>query len=119
MMTAGKILDFILENRGVKTFKGYTKEEIAAVILEGIENRTLYYAETPDGKVSGMILAIKVEKDRILFVVENLSMSMRNLKAFARKAYKEFPGYKLEAMRHEKIRHFNTDKLYKKLGASL
>lgn len=114
-MTAGKILDFILANRGTKTFKDWTVSEIAAGIATGIEENTLLWLEK-DNQVTGVILAEKFPAERVLFVTENLAMSLDNLKQFAAKAQQMYPGWNLEAMRHNQHRKFKTKRLYQLLS---
>ena len=114
MITAGQLLDFILEHREDKVFKGFSKEKVASLVREGIFNGTLYYSLSKDNKITGMILAEKRE-DNVLFILENLSMSIETLSEFAKIASYRFPGMKLEAMRHGQHRKFNTEKLYRKL----
>ena len=114
MITAGQLLDFVLENRTDKVFKGFSKEEVAAAINEGIEDGTLFYA-TDGEKITGMILGEKIETPKVIFVTENLAMSLKTLMIFARMANERFPGYRLEAMRHDRHRKFNTEQLYRKL----
>ncbi len=114
MITVGALLDFILENREDKVFKGFTKEEVAGAVDEGLQDGTLFYATEQD-KISGMILAQKIHTPQVLFVVENLAMNLQNLGQFARMASERFPGWRLEAMRHGKHRKFDTEKLYRKL----
>lgn len=115
MITVGQLLDFVMENRKGKVFKGYTRGQVAAALTEGIEDGTLFYCATLDEKITGMILAFKIHEPKVLFVTENLAMKMSNLKEFARKAKIKFPGWSIEAMRHDKHRKYNTDRLYKKL----
>ena len=109
------LYEFVMANKSDKTFIGYSDMRIAGMLKEGLDAGTLFYATSPDNKIVGMILAIKDPVTGVLFVTENLSMSLSNLKMFARKAREMFKGYKLEAMRHGKHRQFNTDKLYTKL----
>ena len=90
-----------------------SEAEIASQVAEGLQNGTLYYMTDAEGKLCGMILA-KIEGN-VLFVTENLSMSLKNLREFAKKAQIEFPQFKLEAMRHNKHRKFNTELIYNKL----
>ena len=115
MKTIGDLLDFVMLNRGTTTFMGFTEERIAAMLKEGVEENTLFYALDNDGKIRGMILAVKDEKHGILFVTENLAMNMNNLKVFAKKAHATWPHLSLQAIRHGSHRIFNTGKLYHKL----
>lgn len=116
MITVGQLIDFILENRTDKVFKGYTKEEVAGAVEKGLQDGTLFY-DTDGHKVTGMVLAEKIPNKKVMFVIENLAMSIDRLRKFAQKSQQMYPGWKLEAMRHNKHRIFNTEKLYKKLVA--
>lgn len=115
-LTVGDLVDFILLNRGTTTFMGIEEPRIASMVSEGIEAGTMFYSVNPDNTISGMILAIKDDRQKVLFVTENLSMTIANLKAFAKRAKTQWPDYKLEAIRHGSHRHFNTNKLYTKLS---
>lgn len=109
------LIRFILQNKKDKVFIGMDEPEIAARIKQGIDERSLYYGIDGDGKLTGLILAEIVHDKKLIFVTENLAMSIENLKTFARRAKQEFPGYRLEAMRHGSHRRFDTNKLYNKL----
>ena len=114
MITFGALLEFILKHREDKVFKGFTEGEVAGAVAEGIEDGMLFYASDGE-KITGMILGQKRPASKIMFVVENLAMSLSTLKQFAMMAQERFPGWTLEAMRHDKHRKFNTEKLYRKL----
>lgn len=117
MITAGDLLDFILANRSDKTFKGMSKEQIAGAVLKGLEDSLILYSIKPDGQeIAGMILAEKDEANRVIFVTENMAMSIGLLKRFAQWCRHNYPGWHIEAMRHGKHRKFNTEKLYRKLS---
>lgn len=114
-LTVRDLVDFILLNRGTTTFMDMTEERIASMIRDGIKDETLFYTVNGNNELTGTILAIKDNSQKILFVTENLSMNITNLKAFARRAKVQWPDYKLEAIRHGSHRKFNTSKLYNKL----
>jgi len=114
-MTAGQLLDFVLENKGDKVFRNLSKEEIAGLLVEGLRDETIYFSETSDGKITGMILAYRIPERKVMFVRENLAMNLRNLTLFAKKLAITYPGWSIEALRHGALRQFNTSKLYKKL----
>lgn len=112
-MTAGDLLDFVINNKGTTTFVGYSDLQIARMIKDGLDDFSIWYAHEND-KITGMIL---VEfHDGVMDITENLAMTLSNLKAFARRARKEFPHYRIEAMRHGSKRVFNTEKIYNKLN---
>lgn len=105
-----------MSHKGHTTFMGYNEGEIAYMVRKGLEENSLYYSTNLEGEITGMILAEVDHKKKVVFVIENLSMNMRNLITFAQKARTQFHGYAIEAMRHiTKHRKYNTTKLYKKL----
>jgi len=110
--TIGNLIDFVMLNRTNKCFIGYSKEQVAGMILQGLTDNLLYYATTSSGAISGMILA-KKEDNETLWIEENLAMTLSNLKAFAVKAKKEFPNYSFEGFKCRKSRKYN--KLFNKL----
>ena len=117
MITIGQMLDWVMEHRKGKVFKGYTRGEVAAALQEGVESNTLWYVSAPCGKIVGMILFTKLTKPKVLFVIENMAMSVKTLGVFAKRAKQEYPGWNIEGMRHDTHRKFNTSKLYRKLQA--
>ena len=109
------LMKFIMDNKHDKVFKNMSENEIAFQVDECLEMNCLYYSIDADSNITGVILAIPYYKKGVLFVVENLAMTLSNLKAFARKAKIQFPTLRLEAIRHNKIHKFNTETLYRKL----
>jgi len=109
------MVDFIVANRKDKIFIGYTEEEIAIEVESGIAHNTMCYA-TDDGKITGVIFVNRDDENKVLFVRDNLAMTIKNLKLFATIAKNFYPGYTLQAMRHNCRRIFNTQKLYQKLS---
>ena len=114
-LTVRDLVDFILLNRGTTTFINMEEPRIASMVRDGISDNTMFYSVNSDNQLTGMILAVKDDEQKILFVTENLAMTLTNLKAFARRAREQWPDYKLEAIRHGSHRKFNTNKLYTKL----
>jgi len=110
--TTGHLIDFVMLNRTNKCFIGYSKEQVAGMIIYALSNNLLYYATDSLGNINGMILA-KIEDERTLWIEENLAMSLSNLKAFALKAKEQFPNYSFEGFKCRKSRKYN--KLFNKL----
>lgn len=115
-VTLGELYEFVIANKGTTTFMGYSNYTIMGLLKQGLDNNTLLFAQDFNGKVCGMILADKDDKRKILFVTENLSMTLSTLKQFAKIAKERWSEYRLEAIRHTGHRKFNTSKLYNKLG---
>lgn len=114
-VTFGELYKWVLANKGIKTFMGYSNERIWWMLKEGIDEGTLLYNLNVNGSISGMILATKDVEKKILFVTENLAMSISTLRQFAKIAKERLPDYTLRAIRHCKERHWDTDKFYNKL----
>src|ERR1017187_7625724 len=110
--TVGQLIDFVMLNRTNKCFTGYSKAQVAGMIILGIDNKVLYYATNHDGNITGMILA-KEEENKTLWIEENLAMTLSNLKAFCIKAKEQFPGYSFEGFKCRRNRKYN--KLVNKL----
>ena len=108
------LLDFILKNKNDKVFLGFSDAQIAYAIKEGIDNGTLLYSVSSNGNLDGMILAKENKVDKILFITENLAVSMSNLKQFAKIAMERWPGYKLEFLKHNKHKIQDLEILYKR-----
>ena len=108
------LYEFVLANKTDKSFLGFSDERIVQMLYEGIHDKTLFYSLNTDGTLKGMLLFGLSHKDKFIFILENLSMSIPTLREFARKSAIEFPGYRWEAMRHGKHRKFST-KFYNKL----
>lgn len=114
--TFKNLLDFVLANKSNKTFLGMTKMHIIHLLQAGIQEGTLLYNQDSTGKIDGMILAEKRDKDKILFITENLSMNMHNLQTFASVAKQRWPEYRLEWLKHGKHKQHPTERIYNKLG---
>lgn len=109
------LITFILLNKG-KTFNEYsTEKEIAWAVHFALENKTLYYSLDEWGNINGMIMAEKREPQHVLFIIENLAMSLKNLKQFARRASQDFKGYRLEWLKHGINKKHNTERIWKHL----
>jgi len=110
--TFGQLIDFILEYRKDKVFTNLSKEQVAFMVKKAVDAGTLYYA-TDGHKITGMILARKDDEKKILFIIENLALTIKNLRTFAKKAAVDFPGYGFEGIRHKRHAKFNDQKFIK------
>ena len=115
MPNVGDLMRFILDNNKGKCFQNYSLHDIIFAVKKGLADETLYYSIDPKGNITGMILA-EIKPGNVLFVIENLSMNISNLKAFAKMAKERFPNLKLEWLKHGIHKKHDTDKIYKKLG---
>lgn len=109
------LVDFVMANKGTKTFLGYSDERILEILARGFMENTYYYEQGLDGRIVGFILAEVDENRKLVFVTENLAMTLDRLARFTAKLMMDYPGYKMEAYRHGKLVKFNLNKLYSKL----
>ena len=100
--TVGDLYQFILKNKKNKVFSEYDNRQIVTLIMNGLMDKTLYYAQDKEGNITGMILAEVQKSRKTLFVMENLAMNLSNLKAFAMKARQQFPGYYFQGYKRNK-----------------
>ena len=114
-ITIKDIYDFALANKGTKTFMGIRDERILMMIKEAVDAGTLFYHLDSEGRLAGFIIGVKDDVNKVMFVSENLAMSLATLRLFAAKCRALFPNYSIEAFRHGCHRKFNTQKLYNKL----
>ena len=112
--TFGDLVDFVMEHRKDKVFTDMDKMEVASKLHEYIQIDSLYYAVS-EGKITGMILADIDFDNKVLFVTENLALSLLNMRNFARKAAVEYPGFKIDGLRHDKPITYKMNNLLKKL----
>ena len=111
----GDLVAFVLLNKG-DTFTEYEGEyQIALKMKDSLDKGLLYYSYDGLGRIDGMIMAEKREESKVIFVIENLALSLKNLKAFARRAKKDFEGYELRWYKNGILKTHNTEHIYKKL----
>ena len=110
------LLDFVLANKSNKTFLDMTTMHIISLLQKGIEEGTLLYHQDSEGKVIGMVLAERRDKEGILFVTENLSMNLATLKIFSRMANKRWPHLNLQWYKHNILKKHSTEKFYDKMS---
>jgi len=114
-LTFGDLIEFILKNKSDKTFIGQSLQNIIDNVGTALDNETLFYAVDESGNITGMILAEIREEAGVLFVTENLAMSINTLKGVAKKARIMFPQYKLEWLKRGIHKKHDTNKIYSKL----
>jgi len=114
--TFGDLINFILENRKDKVFVGDSIDTVITKCQKGIKEGTLLFSVGTDNAINGMILAEENWPEQgVLFVIENLSMSLENLRKFAKIAKKRKPNHRLEWFKHHIHKTHSTEKLYEKL----
>lgn len=113
--TIKDLIKFVLTNRKNKSFVDLSIGQIGYVIAGCLSTKTLYYTITND-KISGMILALIDKENKTLFVIENLSMTVTNVKLFFKRCKIDFPDYSIETMRHGRYIKYNLPHLDQKLS---
>jgi len=106
-ISVGHLYNFIMAHKSNKVFTEYTPEQIVTLIYNGIRDKTLYYSLDTNGSIDGMILAEIHIPSKKLFVMENLAMTLTNLRKFAQKAKEQFPGFRIEGYKHGKYHTYN------------
>ncbi len=114
-MTIGDLFEFIKLNKGQNTFIGMDDDFILSCVKWHIENEILLYSTDKDNKVNGMLLAEKRGED-VIFIGENLALTLSNLKKFAAIAKKNWPTRRLEWIKNGIYKMHNTERFYNKLA---
>lgn len=112
------LFEFVLKNKGAKTFMGYSDAEIFDMLVDHLAQNDkfcLYYAVNEKCELVGVILFEVNLEDKMIFVTENLAMSLATLRQFAKMAKSRFPGFTLQWLKYGKLKQFNTEKFYRKL----
>ena len=109
------MVDYVMANRGDKTFRGYSEEQIIRMLYRGLQEQTLYYEQGLDGRIAGMVLATVNPEKKTIWVDEIIAENIGVVKRFAAKSKSNFPDYAIAAQRHGKTINYSTEKLYQKL----
>ncbi len=112
--TVGDLYQFILKNKKNKVFSEYDNRQIVTLIMNGLMDKTLYYAQDKEGNITGMILAEVQKSRKTVFVMENLAMNLTNLRAFAMKAREQFRGYYFQGYKRD--RYIDYTKLTQRIS---
>lgn len=94
---------------------GYDNEFIFRMLADHVQTCELFYSTDCNGHIDGVIL-FERRPDNLLFVTENLSMTMATLRKFAIMARERYPEHRLEWLKYGKHKHFNTNRFYQKLN---
>jgi hypothetical protein len=114
MITAGNIVDFMLLNRGTTTFMDMDESQIAFVVDKAIKDQCLLFTRDNE-QITGLVIAEADWTNRILFVTENLSMNLTNLKRIAEVGRLMFPDFTIKAIRHGHFVCHDFNKILAKL----
>jgi hypothetical protein len=112
--TVKDLYNFVQTNKG-NTFVGYSDAEIVELLFNHVKSHSLFYEQSEEGDIVGLIVADIDHNNKLIYVQENLSMSLSRLGRFAKKAVEAWPNYKIEYTKHGIYKAPDTDKLLKKL----
>jgi hypothetical protein len=117
MITLENVVEFILEHRKNKVFKGFTREQIALACVDSLEEEAfLVDVDFNTGKIYGVVLGRQAPAYKLLHICHILTISPGVIKRFVAEFKKRFPDWDLQANRHDNlIRYKNTPKLCERL----
>jgi hypothetical protein len=119
-LTLGDIVKFILDNRGDSdAFKGWSEEEIAREVSEGVREESFVVDCDVEGNILGVILCEKNIEYKILHVKAILikKPAMGTMQRFLKEFYKRCRGYDLTANRNGKpVRYKQSHKVFRLLN---
>lgn len=110
----GDLVEFILLNRRGKAFVKWTRQEITMALLEALESGTLLYSISPRGYINGVVHGSKHD-GHTLHIHNILTIEDGVFRTFVKRFNELYPGWKLEARRHDRIKEYNTPRLITKM----
>lgn len=114
MITLGKLVLFVLENRKGNAFRSYTEEQIAEGIKQAADAGTMFYCCDTNGKVCGIVVMERLN-EFTLHVHDVLATEPWVLRTLISKFRTWYPNQQLTANRKDKFVRYNTDKLCNKI----
>lgn len=110
------VVEWILANRSNQAFTGWTQEQIALRVCNGIDSNLFLYSVTEDGNLSGVCLLQRLEPFKLHVSQLLLSPSEGLLTPFIVCFKQRWPNEKFLTMdRRGKRREYRVSELYKKL----
>lgn len=110
------IVKFILENRKNKAFRDWSKEAIAVEFSKAFDKKSAVYSLNPAGKINGVVIGEASYEYKVFHVRDILTTEEGVLKKLIKKFLELYPGWDIQAYRHDKLtRYFNTPLLIKKI----
>lgn len=108
------LVEFVLANRRRKAFVGWGPVDIAEALVQAGQERTLLYA-TDGNEITGVVHGNIYRQSKTIYVCNVLTTRKGVLQSFIKRFAVLWPGYKLEARRHDRIKHYDTPRLVQKL----
>lgn len=111
--TIGEMVKFITDHRRNKVFRHWTAEEIVSAIKDAIERNGFSYCIDSKGAINGVVMGWPNHEEKVFYVSNILATEHGVMKAFIKHFGKLYAGYNIEATRHDRIRHYRTERLIK------
>ncbi len=115
MTTVNDLIQYIEQHRTGKVFCGWTRDEIAESILNGVHDNSMLFAVDGGGKVVGVVCSTRFSKERVLHIDNILVTSKDAFKQFVSKLRTLYPGWQIEAQRNKKLKHYDTERFITKV----
>ena len=115
MLTYGDVIEFVIKNKGKNAFSNMSNKEIEADIVRAMQTGQFLYETNDRCKLVGYLQYDIDHKHKILFVYQNVALSLDRLFRFFQEFLINYPNYTLQAMRHGRLVTYDNNKLLTKL----
>jgi len=115
MLTYGDVLEFVLKYKGKNAFSNMSKKSIETDIVRAMQTGQFLYETDDRCKLVGYLQYDINHKNKILFVYQNVALSLDRLFRFFQEFLNNYPDYTLQAMRHGRLVTYDNNKLLTKL----
>lgn len=113
-----KCTDFVLEHRKKKAFVGWSKKEIYDTLFYAMCNQVMLYGTDEQGNIVGVVHGVVDHKEKLFHVVNALAIRDGIFRTFVDRYTHMFPEYRLQGMRFDKLKVYNTPRFIKKVLAN-
>jgi hypothetical protein len=104
-----------MTHRRGKAFLDWSPIEVADAFCEAADDRALVYSVDNNGVIDGVGHGRVHRKERVFYVCNVLTTRKEILNAMLTWFKMLYPGYRLQATRHDRIKRYDTVKLLQKL----
>lgn len=109
------LVDFVIKNRRGKAFEGREIEDIIHEIRQALHQSCISWCVDKENKIVGLALGTIIPEQNVFYVTNILTTRPKVMAILLDKFQQLYPGYRLEARRHGKIKRYNTDKFLQKV----
>lgn len=114
--TIQNLVDYAWKNKRGKAFVGWGPIEIGNAFVQAAYERLLLYSTNETGNIDGVVHCLRFGKT--IFVVNVLTTSPGVFRKFVHRFKDLYPGFDLEATRHDKIKQYDTKRFVQKVTRS-